>query len=130
MKHTITTSELTGTNESPIGGNFIIASNRDFVTRGVVVGIDTLYNKTKGLSGLVSAATATRLDAPGVNFSPGDFFAVSLSTPWTLQTDDGPVMEIECNRCGFSYPSKKLTRGLCKTCIDKPHSVKKQPVSR
>ena len=122
MKHTTTTSELTGTNESPIGGNFIIATNREFVTRKVVVGISTLYNKSKGLSGLVSAVTETRIDAPGVNFSPGDFFAVSLDTPWTLQTDDGPVIEVECNRCGFSYPSKELTRGLCSTCIDRSRS--------
>lgn len=122
MKHTVTTSELTGTNESPVGGNFITATNRDFVTRMVVVGVSTLYNKTKGLSGLVSAVTETRIDAPDVNFSPGDFFAVSLSTPWTIQNDDGPLIEVECNRCGFSYPQKKLVRGLCSTCIDKPHS--------
>jgi len=123
MKHTITTSELTGTNESSVGGNFMVSSNRDFITRRVVVGISTLTNKTKGLSGLVSVVTATRIDAPGVDFSPGDFFSVTLESPWTLQTDDGPVIEVECDRCGFSYPSKELSLGLCKTCIDKPRTV-------
>jgi hypothetical protein len=123
MKHTITTSELFGTNESPVGGNFVVSSNRDFITRRVVVGISTLTNKTKGLSGLVSVVTATRIDAPGVNFNPGDFFSVTLESPWTLQTNDGPVIEVECDRCGFSYPSKELSLGLCKTCVDKPKSI-------
>lgn len=123
MKHTIATSELFGTNESPVGGNFITSSNRDFITRRVVVGISTLTNKTKGLSGLVSVVTATRIDAPGVNFDPGDFFSVSLESPWTLQTDDGPVIEVECDRCGFSYPPKELSLGLCKTCIDRPKTI-------
>jgi hypothetical protein len=123
MKYTITTSELSGTNESPIGGNFVVSSNRDFITRRVVVGISTLTNKTKGLSGLVSAVAVTRIDAPGVNFSPGDFFSVTLESPWTIQTDDGSVIEVECNRCGFSYPSRELSLGLCKTCIDKPRTI-------
>ena len=122
MKHTVTTSELSGTNESPVGGNFIVSSNREFVTRRVVVGISILTNKSNGLSGLVSATTQTRIDAPDVHFKPGDFFSVTLETPWTIQNDDGPLVEVECNRCGFSYPIKKLTNGLCSTCIDKPHS--------
>lgn len=123
MKHITTVLDLSGTNESPIGGDFIISSNRDFVTRRVVVGISTLYNKSKGLSGLVSVVTASRIDAVGTKFDPGDLFLVTLSTPWTLQTDDGPVIEVECNRCGYSYPSKELQNGLCKWCIDKPKSI-------
>jgi hypothetical protein len=123
MKYTITASELFGTNESPVGGNFIVSSNRDFTTRRVVVGISILTNKTKGLSGLVSVVTTNRIDAPEVNFSPGDFFSVTLESPWTIQTDDGPVLEVECNRCGFSYPVKSLSMGLCKVCIDKPKSI-------
>jgi hypothetical protein len=119
MKHTTTVSELVGTNESPISGNFIVSSNREFITRKVVVGVSILTNKTKDLSGLVSAVTQTRIDAPGVNFNPGNFFSVTLESPWTIQNSDGPVIEVECNRCGFSYSSKELIRGLCKTCIDK-----------
>jgi hypothetical protein len=120
MKHTTTISDLSGTNESPVGGDFIISSNRDFVIRRVVVGVSTLYNKSKGLSGLVSAVTVSRIEAIGTKFESGDFFLVTLASAWTVQTDDGPVIEVECNRCGFSYPSKELSNGLCKWCIDKP----------
>ena len=123
MKYTTTVSELSGTNESPVGGDFIISSNRDFINRRVVVGVSTLYNKTKGLSALVSNIAVTRIDAVGTNFSPGDFFLVSLAVPWTVQTDDGPVIEVECNRCGWSYPQKELVNGLCKTCIDKSNRI-------
>ncbi len=123
MKHTTTISELSGTNESPIGGNFIISSNRDFITRRVVVGISTLYNKTKNLSGLVTAVTASRIDAGGTNFKPGDFFLVSLETPWVIQTSDGPVIEVECRRCGFSYPTKELVNDYCSVCRDQAKSI-------
>ena len=123
MKYTTTVSELSGTNESPVEGDFIISSNRDFITRRVVVGVSTLYNKTKGLSALIDTVTANQIDAVGTNFSPGDFFLVSLAVPWTVQTDDGPVIEIECNRCGWSYPQKELVNGLCKTCIDKSNRI-------
>ncbi len=123
MKHTTTVSNLDGVNESPIGGDFITSTNRDFVTRRVVVGVSVLSNKSNGRSGIVSVVTATRIDAPDTRFKPGDFFSVTLSTPWTLQTSDGPVIEVECNQCGFSYPSKELTLGLCKVCIDQPKPV-------
>lgn len=123
MKHTTSISDLSGTNESPVEGDFIVSSNRDFITRRVVAGISILYNKSKGLSGLVSVVTTSRIDAAGTKFSPGDFFLVTLATPWTIQTDDGPVIEVECNRCGFSYPDKELTNGLCKWCIDAPRSI-------
>ncbi len=123
MKHTTTVSVLDGMNESPVGGDFIVSSNRDFVTRRVIVGISVLTNKSNGKSGTVTVATATRVDASGTNFKPGDFFSVTLASPWTVQTVDGPVVEVECNRCGFSYPSKELTLGLCKVCQDQSKPI-------
>ncbi len=124
MKHTTTVSNLDGMNESPVGGDFIVSSNRDFVTRRVIVGVSILTNKSNGKSGTVTVVTATRVDAVGTNFKPGDFFSVTLASPWTVQTADGPVIEVECNRCGFSYSSKELTLGLCKVCTDQPKPVK------
>jgi hypothetical protein len=120
MRTTRTVSLLEGTNESPLAGDFVISSERDFIVRGVVVGVSTLYNKSSGVSGLVTAVASNRIDAIGVSFKPGDFFQVSLSSSWIVQTDDGPVVDVECNRCGFSYPNKELTGGLCKVCQDQP----------
>lgn len=120
MRTTRTVSLLEGMNESPLAGDFIISSERDFVVRGVVVGVSTLYNSSTGVSGLVTTAASNRVDATGVSFKPGDFFQVSLASPWTVGTDDGPVIDVECNRCGFSYPAKELTKGLCKVCQDQP----------
>jgi len=119
MERTTTITELSGHNESPIGGNFITSSNRDFVNRHVVAGSSELYNMSTGESGTVSAVTSSRIDAP-VYFKPGDFFRVTLDSDWILQNDDGPVITVECNQCGFSYPRKELVNGLCKTCIDEP----------
>ena len=141
MKHTTTTLVLSGTNESPIAGLFVVGSTRDFVTRGVVAGVSMLYNRTTGAYGSVATVTPTTIQAVSVDspdwfegegwfvggwfgnflwFSPGDFFEVTLASPWTLQTADGPVIEVECNRCGWSYPNRVLVNGLCKTCIDQP----------
>ena len=122
MKHTTTTSILSGTNESPVVGQFIVSTGRDFIVRGVVAGVSVLTNKTTGMSGLVTGVAAAQVNA-SVTFNPGDFFEVTLPTPWVIQTIDGPVIEVECNQCGWSFPSKVLTQGLCKVCIDKPHSI-------
>ncbi len=118
MRVTRTVSELVGTNESPLSGAFITSSNRDFVTKGVVVGVSTLYNQSNGTSALVTAVTASRIDALGLSFNPGDFWKVSLSAPWTVQQDGIPSIEIQCKRCGWSYPAKELIKGRCQTCTD------------
>lgn len=102
-----------------MGGNYIESSERDFIARGVVVGVSTLYNQTSGLSALVGGVTASRITTLGLGFSPGDFWRVSLNTPWTVQNDNGPIVDIQCKRCGWSYPQKTLVNGLCPTCIDK-----------
>jgi hypothetical protein len=117
MRVTRTVTELTGTNESPIGGNFIIDTGRSFVSQNVVSGVSILTNKSTNLSSLVTTVTATRLDA-NVAFKPGDFYSVTLSSAWTVQNSDGPIVDIECKRCGFSYPSWELTGGLCEWCVD------------
>ena len=125
MRVTRTVSELTGINEAPIGGDYIQSSNRDFITRGVVIGVSTLYNQTNGLSALVSAVTSSRIDALGTGFYPGNLWKVSLATPWTVQDDSGiPLTEIQCKRCGFSYPVKTLVGGKCPTCVDTPQRTK------
>jgi hypothetical protein len=123
MKHTVSVSDLSGFNESPLSGDFIVSSNRDFVTRRVVVGISILYNQTKKLFGIVSAVTPSRIDAPGTKFNSGDMFLVTLATPWVIQNSDGPVIEVECNVCGYSYPTKELSMGRCKWCIDQPKPI-------
>lgn len=124
MRVVRTVSEFYGTNEAPIAGAYIQSSNRDFVTRGVVVGVSTLYNQTNGTSALVSTATATRLDAVGISFNPGDLWKVDLPTPWTVQEDGLVLVEIQCKRCGWSYPKKSLTNGLCQVCVDTPRRTK------
>lgn len=118
MRVTREVSDLTGFNESPIAGQFITSSERDFVNRHVVAGVSVLYNKTTGLSAVVSNVTATRIDATGLDFKPGDLFLVTLSTDWLVQNSDGPVVDVECKRCGWSYPSDELVNGRCKTCVD------------
>ena len=119
MKVTRTVSELYGHNESPTTGQFIKSSNRNFITKGVVVGVSTLYNQSYGLSGLVTTVTASRIDALGVPFNPGDLWKVSLDTAWTVANEDGiPLVEIQCKRCGWSYSKDQLTNGRCVTCQD------------
>ena len=122
MKHTTTTSILSGTNESPIVGQFIVGVGRDFIVRGVVTGVSVLTNKTTRKSGLVTGVAAAQVNA-SVTFNPGDFFEVTLAAPWIMQTADGPVIEVECKRCGWSFPNRALVNGLCKVCIDKPQRI-------
>jgi hypothetical protein len=118
VKHIWTITQLSGYNRSQSGGDFIEDANREFVTKGVIIGISVLWNKSTDLSSFVTNVTANRIDAVGVNFKCGDPYIVTLNTPWTMQTSDGPLIEVECNLCGFSYPNKELSLGRCKTCQD------------
>jgi len=120
MKRTWTITQLSGYNRAQSNGDFIEDANREFVTKGVVIGVSILYNKATNVSGLVTNVTENRIDAVGVLFKRGDPYVVTLNLPWTMQNSDGPLIEVECKRCGFSYPSKELNNGLCKVCIDKP----------
>lgn len=124
MKVTRTISELVGVNSSSKAGEYIEGPNRDFITKGVVVGVSILYNQTNERSATVTSVTSSRIDALGLGFNPGDFWKVSLSTPWTVQTEDGPLVEVQCKRCGFSYPNKTLVKGRCPTCVDTPQRTK------
>jgi hypothetical protein len=119
MKHTVEVTELTGLNESPVSGDYVISLSRDFTTRNVTPGVSVLYNASTGLHGTVSGVTSTTIAVSGLKCNPGDFYYVTLSAPWTIQNDDLPIIEVECNLCGWSYPSKELVRGRCKVCIDK-----------
>jgi len=118
MKYSRTVDEVAGFNNSPLGGEFITSGERDFAAMNVAVGSSVIYNTSKGTSGIVTAVTDNRIDATGVHFDPGDFFYVTLDPSWTVQNSDGPLIEVECKRCGWSYPAKELVGGLCKTCID------------
>jgi hypothetical protein len=120
MKHTWTISELTGLNKALSLGEYIEDEERYFTTKGVVTGVSLLTNVDTGISSLVTSATETKVGAVGVTFQPGDFYIVTLASDYTMQNSDGPLIEIECSLCGFSYPSKELTNGRCKVCIDKP----------
>lgn len=118
MRRTFEVSEVSGFNDSPIGGEYITSGERDFAAMNVVAASSVIYNSSKGTSGTVTTVTDNRIDATGVWFDPGDFFYVTLDSDWTLQTDDGPVIDVECRRCGFSYPNNQLMDGVCKTCQD------------
>ena len=120
MRVTRMVSDLSGVNESPIGGDFIIDEGRSFVSQNVVTGISILYNQSKGLNAIVTNVTETRIDATGTNFSPGDFYIVSLATDWLVQNSDGPIYEVQCRVCGFSYPEKDMLNEVCKWCQDSP----------
>jgi hypothetical protein len=123
MKRTVEVTELSGFNESPVAGEYIISLSRDYTTRHVIAGVSVLSNHTTGLSAAVTGVTATMLSVPGLKCNPGDFYVVSLATPWTIQNDDLPIIEVECNLCGWSYPKKELVGGRCKVCIDKPNKI-------
>lgn len=121
MKVIRVVSELVGVNESPISGDYITSSERSFTSRGVVASSSVLYNQTKGLSAIVDAVTDSKIEAVGTKFDPGDLWKVTLDSDWTVQNDDGlPLVEIQCKRCGFSYPAKTLIKGRCQTCNDAP----------
>jgi hypothetical protein len=124
MKHTWTISELSGINRAQAAGDYIEDYERDFLTKGVVAVTDTLYNDTTGTSGAVSAVTDDKVTAAGMAFKPGDFYRVSITATYVMQNSDGPLIEVECNICGWSYPAKDLVRGRCKVCIDKPKYAK------
>lgn len=124
MRTTWTISELSGINRAVASGDYVEDYERYFTTKGVAAGTCTLYNKSNGTSAVVSAATATRVTAAGIVFYPGDFYVVTLPTAYMMQNSDGPLIEVECNRCGFSYPAKELVKGLCEVCIDKPQRSK------
>ena len=119
MRVTTNYLDLSGTNESPQPGNFIVDSGRQFISQNVVVGVSVLTNTRYGTSGVVTQVTQTKINAP-VLFSPGDFYTVTLASPWTLQNSDGPVITVECRVCGFSYPEKDMNDEVCKWCQDRP----------
>lgn len=116
MKTIRTITEVSGFNDSPVAGEFITSGDRDFVAMGVTVA-STLTNAMTGLTATVTAVSGNRIDATGLWFNPGDFFYVDCS--WVVQNTDGPTVDVECKRCGWSYPAKDLVGNLCKTCIDK-----------
>jgi hypothetical protein len=126
MKSYLQVDELTGMNRSPIAGEFITENDAKFLRAGVTVGLSVLYNMETGVSGTVTGATETRVDATGVPFKPGQPYIVSLPSDWTVTdpADNIPIVDIECKRCGFSFPKKKLVEGYCKDCYDPPRPTR------
>lgn len=121
MKSYFSVNELTGMNGSPVAGEFITEDGAKFIRAGVN-NTCTLYNKTANKSALVTTVTETRIDATGLFFNPGDAYLVTLPAAWTLTDpeDNIPVVDIECKRCGFSFPKNKLVDGVCQVCYDPP----------
>ncbi len=119
MRRTWTIDELVGFHDAPTKLTYLSCSTGAFVTRGVTIGSSLLTNKTTMLGGLVTNLTETTILA-GVSFSSGDLFLVTLPTPYTMEDEFGPLIEIECRVCGFSFPSKELIKGRCKDCVDAP----------
>jgi hypothetical protein len=120
MKVYFQITELTGFNQSPISGDFILDSGSLFIRAGVIVGIPILYNMETGISGLVTNLTKETITATSVPFKQGQPYIVTLSTPWTITDPDEniPITDIECKWCGFSFPSNKLIEGVCRDCYD------------
>lgn len=122
MKTYIKVSELTGFNQSPVAGDFIKDDGQLFVRSGVVIVLSTLYNMETGVSGLVTGVTETTVTAAGVPFKQGQPYVVTLPVDWTITDPDEniPIVDIECKRCGFSFPTAKLVEGYCQDCYDPP----------
>ncbi len=120
MKTYFQVTELTGFNQSPTPGDFILDSGNKFIRAGVIASVSTLYNMETGISGLVTGVTEEVVTATGVSFKQGQPYVVTLSAAWTITDPDEniPITDIECKRCGFSFPSNKLIEGVCRDCYD------------
>ena len=120
MKSYFQITELTGFNQSPTSGDFILDGGNKFIRSGVVIGVSILYNMETGISSLVTDVTEETITATGVPFKQGQPYIVTLSVPWTITDPDEniPITDIECKRCGFSFPSNKLIEGVCRDCYD------------
>lgn len=78
---------------------------------------DAVSNETTGVSGTVTDVSEPYVTTD-VLFNPGDFFYIQFTEARYAQTVDGVVTDIECKRCGFSFPRQKLQDGLCPACWD------------
>ena len=83
---------------------------------GIAVG-SKVENTSKGITGTV-LNIGTGSVATDVLFDIGDFYVITLPTAQNLQTDDGPVIDVECKICGFSFPGTELIDDRCKICHD------------
>ncbi len=128
MKTYFQVTELTGFNQSPVLGEFIQDAGHNFTRAGVAIGLSVLYNMETGVSSAVTGFTATTVEATGVAFKQGQPYVVSLPVPWTITdpADNIPITDIECKRCGFSFPKDQLVEGVCKVCYDPPKRPKSE----
>lgn len=117
FRHTVLIGTLTGFNTATSGGYCFTDRDRAFATQKAWPGIE-IYNMTTGTKGMILEVSGDQL-CTTIWFNPGDFYTIWLREAWILANSDGPIIEIDCRRCGFSYPRKELVRGLCKWCRDK-----------
>ena len=76
--------------------------------------VTSIHATTATGNGTISGDTGWTISEDGV--------AIGASANPTIAgtpNSDGPIIEIQCNLCGFSYPSSELTEGLCRWCVDK-----------
>lgn len=111
--------ELEGINHNHIPGITLVDTNARFVTKGVD-NTCTLYNETTQESATVTAVTEDTIEAGTLQWQVGDLYRVSLKAPYTVRTNIGPVIDVECKRCGFSCESNELIKGYCQDCYDEP----------
>jgi hypothetical protein len=108
---------ISGCFNGPIAGTEVpLALDPAFV--GMTIGT-VIQNKSKETTGALTAINAASVTAD-ISFSPGDFYEITLGTPWVLQTTDGIVVDVECKQCGFCFPPSELIEGVCRVCFDDP----------
>jgi hypothetical protein len=123
MRQQHTLEILSGPHEGSTAGVNLVSS-WDFTTAGVQVG-DAVINHTLGTSGTVQSLVNDNTLETDINFQPGDFFEVTLSTAWSVASNLGPVYELICKMCGKSCKSEELDSydGRCKKCYDEPRKT-------
>src|SRR5574343_466151 len=116
MRHVVLVGKFAGFNNSPSGGYFLIVRDRPLGDDNIWPGL-TIHNNSTGVSGIILRIVDETVYTT-VWINPGEFYTICLSKPWTLANSDGPVIEIDCRLCGWSYPREQLVNGLCWTCQD------------
>jgi hypothetical protein len=89
----------------------------DWTAVGVIT-TNVVENRQTGQTGTVTVV-GTNLTAD-IQFSPGDPYIITLTTPYTVASSEEPVYELVCKMCGFQCKKKELDtyQGRCKVCFD------------
>lgn len=121
MRQQHTLEVLSGFHEGPTA-SVSLYSSWNFTTTGVQVG-DVVENKTQGTNGTVLIVSDENTLLTDINFEPGDFFEITLSTEWSMSSNLGPTYENICGLCGKQVTIGELDShsGRCKECYDPSH---------